>query len=71
MEEEVEEKKYKSRYALKIIYLIILIILLILAFGICFKTGENLYKLVNTDMKNKNTQTETGVADWSFRVRIY
>lgn len=53
-----------------ILYLIILIILIIFTFVISFKTGENIYNLVNTNLGNQDTVSNTKLAKWSFIVRI-
>ena len=69
--EQLKKVKNNRKNGLKIIYLIIVIILLILSIIISFKTGEGLYKLINTNTNSKSTETETGIADWSFIVKVY
>ena len=63
------KEKYRRR-TLNNMYLVFLIFVLILAFLISFKTGENLYYLINTNSEEKDTITSSSIADWSFDVRI-
>jgi len=52
------------------IYLIFLIILLMIMMIVSFKTGNQLYYLVNTSLNSQNTQVESNIASWKFRVTI-
>ena len=52
------------------IYVIFLIILLILVMIISFKTGNQLYYLINTSLNSQDTQVESNIANWKFRVTI-
>lgn len=52
------------------IYLIFLIIVLIVAILLSFKTGMQLYYLLNTDLNNKDTPIKSSVADFNFEVTI-
>lgn len=37
---------------------------------VSFKTGNQLYYLVNTSLNSQNTQVESNIASWKFRVTI-
>lgn len=52
------------------IYLIFLMIVLIVAILLSFKTGMQLYYLLNTDLNNKDTPIKSSVADFNFEVTI-
>ena len=60
----------KNKINVNIIYFIILIILLILLIIVSFKTGERIYKLITTDLEDKDTILQTDVAEWRFNVRV-
>ena len=68
---EKEKKKKKSKIELlNKIYMIFLIIVLIIAILISFRTGMQMYYLVNTNLNNKDVPTKSDVADWNFEVVI-
>lgn len=52
------------------IYLVFLIIVWILIFVFSFKTGTQMYYLVNTNLNDKNTPINSDVASWKFEVLI-
>ena len=52
------------------LYLSILIILLIISFAVSFKSGEELYYLINTNLNGTSEQSNSEIATWGFTVRI-
>lgn len=62
-------KKTKIRLLNKV-YIIFLIIVLIIAIILSFRTGMQMYYLVNTNFNDKNMPTNSEVADWNFEVTI-
>lgn len=62
-------KKLKVKVVNKI-YLIFLIIILIIAMSFSFKTGMQLYYLINTNLNDKDTPVNSEIAGWNFEVTI-
>ena len=48
----------------------ILIIVLILGIVFSFKSGSQMYYLVNTNLGNQNTDARSGIANWKIEVTI-
>lgn len=52
------------------IYLVLLIFILIIIMIISFKTGKQMYYLINTNLDNQNTDIDSDIANWKFQVTI-
>lgn len=52
------------------IYLVLLIFILIIIMIISFKTGKQMYYLINTNLDNQNTDVDSDIANWKFQVTI-
>ncbi len=52
------------------IYIIFLIIVLIIAILFSFRTGMQMYYLVNTNLNDKDVPSESDVANWNFKVWV-
>ena len=52
------------------VYLAFLIIVLILGIVFSFKSGSQMYYLVNTNLGNQNTDAKSGIANWKIEVTI-
>ena len=63
----MKESKVKT---LNKIYIIFLIIVLIIVVLFSFKTGMQMYYLVNTNLNDKDVPTESDVADWNLEVWV-
>ena len=50
--------------------IILIILLLIVCIITSFRTGQRYYDLKNTQLKDSNSQVETDIAKWNFKVKI-
>lgn len=62
-------KKSKLKTINKI-YLMFLIIVLIIIIIFSFKTGGQMYYLINTNLSDNNTLVKSGIANWRLEVTI-
>ena len=65
----IEIKKHRIKLVNKI-YLVFLIIILIIIMIVSFKTGNQMYYLINTSLNKQNTNVDSDIADWKFQVTI-
>lgn len=67
-EKQQKEKVQKGNKT--IIKIIIIIILLIICIITSFRTGQKYYDLKNSQFTSSNSEIDTDIAKWKFRVTV-
>lgn len=65
-----QEKSKKFKEDRTLIKIIIIIILLIVCIITSFKTGQKYYDLKNSQFTPSNSEIDTDIAKWKFRVTV-
>lgn len=60
-------EKLKNKRIRRIILIIILILIIVLT---GFRTGQKFYEIKNTNLDSVNTNVNSSIAKWNFKVKI-
>lgn len=66
----MNNKKKNKKIKITTLKIVLIILLLIICIITSFRTGQKYYDLKNTQFKESNSEINTDIAKWSFRVTI-